>query len=205
MGQYTAMHASYLAAYEQAAIAQPKIIQHLPADQIMPISLATTIFKQGQIITPTMAIFRIGANSAELNAFLHENIQWNITLANAKAVYAAGIPLIAGTDTATFPSFTMPYGLTLHCELEFLTQAGMPPAEALRSATMRAGRLQNGLHNRGVIAPGYRADLVLLNSNPVVNISNTRDIARVWTGGIEYTNITHNTKSQCSQLNLIQL
>jgi hypothetical protein len=77
-------------------------------------------------------------------------------------------------------------------ELENLVEAGLTTLEALRAATVLPAQ-HHQLTDRGQIAPGKRADLVLLNSNPLVNISNTRDIARVWVGGIEYKDIANST------------
>ena len=66
--------------------------------------------------------------------------------------------------------------------------AGFIPAKALRTATSLPSYL-HGLNDRGVIEPGKRTELLLLNQNPLVNISNSRDIAKIWVGGIEYPNV----------------
>lgn len=108
---------------------------------------------------------------------------------NTAAMHKAGVPLLAGTDAiGVIPPIDTPFGLTLHWELEHLVEIGMTPAEALRAATI-VPALWHGLEDRGAILPGKRADLVLLNSNPLENITNTRDIAKVWIGGIEYKDV----------------
>jgi imidazolonepropionase-like amidohydrolase len=78
-------------------------------------------------------------------------------------------------------------GITLHRELQYLTEAGMSEVDALRAATVVPSVWHN-LVARGSIREGYRADLLLLKpgSDPLRNISMTMDIARVWNGGIEY-------------------
>lgn len=63
--------------------------------------------------------------------------------------------------------------------------AGMRPAEALNAATRVAAKW-HCLGGRGEVKAGQRADLLLLNSNPLLNISNTLDIERVWAAGREY-------------------
>ncbi len=194
------MHASHFSAYEQAIIARPKIIQHLPGDQVMSPDVAKAIFNQGQLVTPTMSMFQIGINSPLVKQITGQNISWATIVANAAMLYKAGVPLLAGTDVATVGNITMPYGLTLHCELEFLVEAGVPPAEALHAATSRPAKAR-GWPDRGQIAVGKRADLLLLNANPLLNITNTRDVARVWTGGIEFTDVKRDLRSKCSQLN----
>jgi imidazolonepropionase-like amidohydrolase len=93
-----------------------------------------------------------------------------------------------------------PFGLTVHCELQNFVDAGLGAAEALRAATAVPARLHR-LTDRGTVASGLRADLVLLNANPLANISNVRDIARVWVGGLEYEGVVGIADGQtCQQL-----
>lgn len=110
------------------------------------------------------------------------------------ALHAAGIPILAGIDAVGTinANISVPFGLTLHFELENLDEAGLTTVEALRGATELAAQ-HHRLTDRGKIAPGMRPDLILLNSNPLANISNTRDIAKVWVGGVEYKNVANST------------
>ncbi len=93
----------------------------------------------------------------------------------------AGVPLVAGSD-APNPGTT--HGASLHRELELLVQAGLTPEEALRAATSVAARAFR-LADRARIAPGLRADLVLVEGDPTADILATRAIERVWKGGVE--------------------
>jgi imidazolonepropionase-like amidohydrolase len=98
--------------------------------------------------------------------------------------HRAGVVILAGTDSND--DLTAPYqvahGESLHEELERLVDAGLTPSEALRGATsLAAGTF--GLTDRGVIAPGCRADLVLVDGDPTRAISATRNIRGVWIGG----------------------
>ncbi|KAK5630572.1 hypothetical protein RRF57_006287 [Xylaria bambusicola] len=101
---------------------------------------------------------------------------------------AAGVPVIAGTDANLVQGLIaiVPFGISLHEELRLLVNAGLSPAEALRAATSVAAE-HWGLSDRGVIAPGKRADLVLLSGNPLEDISATQTIQRVWLAGIEFS------------------
>ncbi|OPG06651.1 amidohydrolase family protein [Microbispora sp. GKU 823] len=98
----------------------------------------------------------------------------------ALALHRAGVPLLAGTD-ANF--FTPLHGASMHRELPLLTEAGLTPEEALAAATSVPAR-HFGLHDRGRIAPGMRADLLLVDGDPTRDITATRAIAGVWRRGV---------------------
>ena len=93
---------------------------------------------------------------------------------------AAHVPILAGTDAGN--SGTVP-GASLHGELEYLVEAGLTPTQALVAATSATATAFK-LVDRGRIAPGLRADLVLVNGNPADDIRVTRDIVAVWKLGI---------------------
>lgn len=90
------------------------------------------------------------------------------------AMNRKGVTLVAGTDL----SYLHPPGFSLHDELVLLVEAGLTPAEALRAATVNPARLFRSSES-GVVAPGRRADLVLLEANPLENIRNTQRICAV--------------------------
>src|SRR5580692_4087237 len=92
----------------------------------------------------------------------------------------AGVPILAGTDTAA--GVRVYPGFSLHDELELLVRAGLTPMEALQAATLNAGKYLD-LPDTGTIEKGKRADLVLLDSNPLVDIKNTRTIQSVVLAG----------------------
>ncbi len=92
---------------------------------------------------------------------------------------AAGVPVLAGSD-APNPGAT--YGASVHREMELLVQAGLSPVAALVAATS-APAAAFGLKDRGRIAPGLRADLVLVDGDPTSDITATRAIAGIWKVG----------------------
>jgi imidazolonepropionase-like amidohydrolase len=96
----------------------------------------------------------------------------------------AGKRVLVGTDANDDRGapFQPPYGESLHEELNRLVEAGLTPVEALQGATLLAAETF-GLSDRGAIAPGRRADAVLLAGDPTQDIAATRDIHGVWIGG----------------------
>jgi imidazolonepropionase-like amidohydrolase len=96
------------------------------------------------------------------------------------ALHAAGARILAGTDT--FDAFVLP-GISLHQELSLLVNAGLTPLEALQSATRNAAEYRGTLDREGTIARKKRADLVLLDANPLTDIGNLRRIQAVIQAG----------------------
>ena len=95
-------------------------------------------------------------------------------------MHKAGVPLLAGSDLGN-PFIVS--GFSLHDELEFFVHAGLTPFESLKTATTNAANYLNLSDSLGVIEKGKLADLVLLDANPLENISNTKKIAGVVTNG----------------------
>jgi Amidohydrolase family len=93
---------------------------------------------------------------------------------------ALGVRFLAGTDV-TIP-YTYP-GFSLHDELKLLVQAGLTPAQALQTATTNPALLLGLSKTWGKIEPGYIANLVLLNANPLASIENTQKIDAVIVDG----------------------
>jgi hypothetical protein len=88
------------------------------------------------------------------------------------AMERAGVGILAGTDDAPIQD-----------EIELLVDAGLSPAEALRSATVEAAKYLDASESLGSVEPGKLADLVLLEANPLADIRNTRKISAVIIGG----------------------
>lgn len=98
----------------------------------------------------------------------------------ARQLRASGVPILAGTDT---PNPGTAFGAALHGELELLVRAGLSPLEALKAGTSVPADVF-GLKGMGRVAPGGRADLVLVEGDPTADIKATRNIAAVWKDGL---------------------
>jgi len=92
-----------------------------------------------------------------------------------KALYDAGVTIIPGTDALA--------GYTLHHELELYVRAGIPPAEVLRLATLTSAQVIGANGERGVIAPGKLADLILVDGDPATQIADIDRVSLVMKGG----------------------
>jgi imidazolonepropionase-like amidohydrolase len=100
---------------------------------------------------------------------------------SVRMLHEAGVPVLAGSD-APNPGTT--HGASIHRELQLLVSAGLTPAQALAAATsVPAERF--GIGDRGRIAAGMRADLLLVSGDPLSDISATQNIAGIWKAGAE--------------------
>ena len=103
--------------------------------------------------------------------------------ANALALLKAGGRLATGTDAGNIGTL---HGPALHRELQMLSQAGLTPAQVLTAATRDAAFAYSAKPDIGLIAPGYRADLLVLDANPLKSVSNVSRISQVWSRGVGY-------------------
>jgi imidazolonepropionase-like amidohydrolase len=105
-----------------------------------------------------------------------------VLLATLATVAAAredqSVTIIPGTDAVA--------GYTLHHELELYARAGIPPAEVLRLATLTSAQVIGAGGERGVIAPGKLADLILVDGDPSTQIADINQVMLVMKGGHIY-------------------
>ncbi|MEU6408121.1 amidohydrolase family protein [Microbispora sp. NPDC046933] len=181
-GRQVVAHAASGGAYLVALDAGADVITHVPMTP--PLSLDPELVKRvaadGRVVVPTLTM-----SEGALAAMGHPDA----LVASIRVVgllHQAGVPILAGTDANAQPGtpYQPPFGESLHHELELLVEAGLSQAEALRAATELPAR-HFGLTDRGAVTPGLRADLVLVDGDPLADISATRAITRVWCGGQE--------------------
>jgi imidazolonepropionase-like amidohydrolase len=95
---------------------------------------------------------------------------------NLKTLFDAGVKVAFGTDSGALP--TRVQGFAEHRELQLLVQAGLSPAEAIVCATKNSAEVI-GASDRGTLEPGKKADLLVLDGNPLDDIRNTTKIAMI--------------------------
>jgi imidazolonepropionase-like amidohydrolase len=173
-------------------------------DQLVCDRTAAALAKTGQVQVPTLVLSHFEAREtrspfrddprwdylrpdeqARWERILKERTSENEKLAAlcldvshqiVKTLHAARVPILAGTDA---PMPLVYPGFALHKELELLVESGLTPADALRAATIGPAEFLGLSKNSGSIAVGKRADLVLLDDNPLSQISNVRRIRAV--------------------------
>ncbi len=95
------------------------------------------------------------------------------------ALHKAGVPIVAGTDQ-------MVPGHSLHREIELYVRAGFTPMEAIQAATIVPARVMGVENEVGTLEVGKRADVILLDANPLESIRNIRSVKYVITNGTMY-------------------
>lgn len=201
-GKLVAVHVQQVADARVAAAGGVDVIEHAISDALLDPELVRTIIAKHIAQTATLAVYDglSGADDARQLArdptiapFLSSTqkgmllVVWPrprpdefaTALANTRKLVRAGAVMIAGTDA---PNPTTAFGPSLHLELALLVRAGLSPAQALASATSTPARVF-GLTDRGRVAIGERADLVLVDGDPLQRIEDTRRIVNVWKNG----------------------
>jgi hypothetical protein len=123
----------------------------------------------------------VRARTPEEVAAAKRNFQRKLKLVSE--MRGAGVPFLAGTDTAIRDTWLSFPGFSLHDELAFFVKAGFMPMEALQTATRNPAKFLGELDEMGTVEEGKVADLVLLDANPLEDIRNTQKIRTVVLNG----------------------
>jgi len=99
-----------------------------------------------------------------------------IALQNLRKVWDAGIPVVMGTDAGNIGTL---HGPSVFREMEIMTQAGLTPLQVLRSATSNGAKTMGMERGIGALAPGKLADMLILDADPLADVTNLSRIHRV--------------------------
>lgn len=203
-GLVVVAHVSSTAGVEEVVSAGVDVVAHVPADAELDKALVGRMAEAGIVVGPTLATIENtlgepGGAAVVGDPRLAEALgdAWVRRLTssasgrrghmppysraedNVRRLADAGVTLLAGTDA---PNPGTVFGASLHRELELLVRCGISPAQALAAATIEPARVF-GLADRGRVAAGQRADLVLVSGDPLTDITATRAIERIWRAG----------------------
>jgi imidazolonepropionase-like amidohydrolase len=204
-GLLVVAHVSSTAGLEQVVSAGVDVVAHVPVHHELDMALVEAMAEAGIVVGPTLATIEntLGepggaavAGDRRLAEVLGDAWAHRLTSNvpafagpdrppysraedNVRRLAQAGITLLAGTDA---PNPGTVFGASLHRELELLVRCGISPTQALAAATAEPARVF-GLADRGQVAVGRRADLVLVSGDPLTDITATRAIERIWRGG----------------------
>jgi imidazolonepropionase-like amidohydrolase len=189
----TVAHAVSTAALDMALQAGVDMITHVPLDRPLTESTAARILAQKCVSIPTLTMMKgiadrsVAAGASQPERVVTAGPSYEAARGSVAELHRAGVPILAGTDANAGPGipFSPRHGQSLHDELELLIDVGLSTVEALRAATVLPAQYF-GLRDRGVIEPGRRADLVLIDGDPIADIRATRQIRQVWCAGVEH-------------------
>jgi Amidohydrolase family/Complex I intermediate-associated protein 30 (CIA30) len=130
-------------------------------------------------LTPYLSALQLGSLKAAFPPTWQKPALFANALKNVAVLNVAGVKILAGTDAGN-PGTA--HGASMHGELALLVRAGLTPTQALHAATA-APAAAFALTDRGRIAVGQRADLLLVEGDPTQDITSTRRIITVWKNG----------------------
>jgi imidazolonepropionase-like amidohydrolase len=137
--------------------------------------MVESLSRNNVTVDPTLSIYE-----AMLSDHPNSKHLWNKIMGLTKKMYDSDVNIMAGTD---IPNFGLVPGKSLHHELELLVGTGIPQHEVIRIATINAARSLELEDEIGAIELNRQADMVILSSNPLDDISNTQDIYMVINNG----------------------
>jgi imidazolonepropionase-like amidohydrolase len=203
-GKLAVVHVQTRSLAEYAITSGADGLVHVFLDKPGDAEFAALAKSKGAFVTPTLSVFEgyagrpgaasllgapafkdlLGKDAVETikaqfgkdrTASIDANVKATIT-----ALAKAGVPVLAGTDSGNPATW---YGISMHRELELLVAAGLTPSQALKAATSAPAKAYR-LTDRGRIAKGMKADLLLVEGDPTRDIAATRNIVEVWKNGV---------------------
>jgi len=143
-------------------------------EQLKELSQTKEFFVIPTVLTSHLALKTIRASAPEGSFLTDEEISSEV-----KRLYDAGVPILAGTDP---PNANINYGTDLYKELVLLSKAGIPGVDVLKTATSHPADFFK-LEKVGYIKPGFKADMILLEENPILNMENINSVETIWKEG----------------------
>jgi imidazolonepropionase-like amidohydrolase len=163
---------------QQISAANAFVVPNMGLGELRREAIGTDEFLRASL--PASVVARLGESAQRLLNANREEAREAELRASFGHLLDANVDIVLGTDAGAVPDHF--FGYTGHRELEIFVRLGMTPMQAIVAATSKpAQRL--GLDDLGLLQPGYSADLVVLDENPLNDIRNTRSISLVFLNG----------------------
>jgi imidazolonepropionase-like amidohydrolase len=163
---------------QQISAANAFVVPNMGLGELRREAIGTDEFLRASL--PASVVARLGESGQRLLNANREEAHEAELRASFGHLLDANVDIVLGTDAGAVPDHF--FGYTGHRELEIFVRLGMTPMQAIVAATSKpAQRL--GLDDLGLLQPGYSADLVVLDENPLNDIRNTRSISLVFLNG----------------------
>ena len=163
---------------QQISAANAFVVPNMGLGELRREAIGTDEFLRASL--PASVVARLGESGQRLLNVNREEAREAELRASFGHLLDANVDIVLGTDAGAVPDHF--FGYTGHRELEIFVRLGMTPMQAIVAATSKpAQRL--GLDDLGLLQPGYSADLVVLDENPLNDIRNTRSISLVFLNG----------------------
>ena len=183
-GKLVSAHTTTVLAYSLAAKYGVDILNHTPKDEPVPMEIVEEIKRKGLTVIPTMVMQ--GGIIRNMQKIMPERAgNFKNVVETVRRLHQAGVRMLVGTDANhTNKMCFITHGESIFREFEFLHEAGLSNLDILRGTTSTAADIFR-LSDRGTIAVGKRADLVLVEGDPTKDIAACRNIKKVWVKGVE--------------------
>ena len=179
-GMHVAAHAHGLEGIRRAVNAGVSTIEHGTYLDDKTMSLMKS---KGVYLVPTLMAGEWITEKAKIDGYLPEVVRPKaaaigpLMAGTFSKAYKAGVPILFGTDSGVFP-----HGQNAH-EFELMVEAGMPPMEAIKSATSRSAKFLGVADQYGSLREGLAADIVAAPGDPIADIGALKNIDFVMIGG----------------------
>ena len=182
-GMHVAAHAHGTEGMRRAVLAGVRSIEH---GTFMTGDIMELMKERGTFWVPTMLAGKFVGEKAQEEGYFPEIVRPKaaaigpVIYETFEKAYKAGVTIAFGTDS----------GVSAHGdnaqEFELMVKHGMPPMEAIQAATLTAAELLEKSDQLGRIAPGYYADIIAVDGDPIENITVLQDVSFVMKGGVIY-------------------
>lgn len=181
--KHVVAHAVSPVSFQVAIQSGVDVLTHIPFAVPLTQPIIDAMAAKGCVSVPTMGMMKGIVESVKKQnpqvPFNYEFVRQSVA-----AIHKSGINILAGTDSNNDPTApcAIPHGFGLQAELSYMVDAGLTPVEALQSATNKPADYF-GLKDRGLIAAGRRADLLLVEGDPTTDIQAIKNVKGVWIRG----------------------